>query len=59
MWEEISHTLQPLTKWTSSKVTFKWTDVAQKLFNKIKGIVDQNKLLPYIDFIGNFDIYKD
>ena len=36
MWDKQSHLLQLLTEVTSTKVTFKWTDVEQKMFDKIK-----------------------
>ena len=35
MLERFSHVVAPLTKLTSSKVKFKWTEVKQKSFKKL------------------------
>ena len=39
MWAKRSHLLHHLTALTPNKVKFKWTDVEQKAFGKIKYIV--------------------
>ena len=59
MWSRWSHLLQPLTKLTSEKVMFKWTDMEQKAFDDIKCTVARNNLLsnPYFNKI--FDIHTD
>ena len=54
-----SHLLQPLTALTSTKIKFKWTDVEQKAFNKIKRIVARDTLLIYPYFNEHFDIHTD
>ena len=45
-----SHTLATLTKLTSIKINFKWTQVRQDDFEEIKRIVARDNLLPYPDF---------
>ena len=50
MWYRRSHLLQPLTALPSTKVNFKWTDVEQQAFDKIKQIVARETLLIYPDF---------
>ena len=47
MWAKRSHSLQPFTAITSTKVTFKWTDVKQQAFDKIKQMVARDTLLIY------------
>ena len=59
MWAKISHLLQPLTALMSNKVKFKWTEVEQKAFYKIKWIVTCDALLTYPDFNKHFDIHTD
>ena len=59
MWAKMSHLIHPLTALTSNKVNFKWTDVEQKAFDKIKGIVDCGTLLSYPDFNKRFNIHTD
>ena len=54
-----SHLLQPLTTLTPTKSTFKWTDVEQQAFDKIKQIVSRDSLLIYADFYERFDINAD
>ena len=41
----------------STKVKFKWKDVKQQAFDKIKEIVARNTLLIYRDFNECFDIH--
>ena len=57
MWSKRSHLLQSLTTLTLTKVTFKWTDVEQKAFNKGKQLVAHNTLLIYPDFNQCFNIH--
>ena len=59
MWGRLSHLLQPLTALTSTKVYFKWTDVKQQAFHKIRQIVTHETLLIYMYFNEIFDIHKD
>ena len=59
MWAKRSHLLQPLTALMSTKVTFKWTDVEQNAFDKIKGIVAGDTLLLYSCFNKRFYIRRD
>ena len=47
MWPRRSHMLAPLTKLTSIKKKFKWENVEQDSFNKIKQIVARETLLTY------------
>ena len=54
-----SHTLTPLTKLTSIKINFKWTQVGQDGFDEIKRIVARNTLLTYPDFNETFKIHTD
>ena len=51
--------LQYLTALTSTKVMFKWTDVEQKAFDKIKQIAARDTLLLYTDFNERFDIHTN
>ena len=49
--------LEPLTKLTSNKVKFKWTEVEQRTFKSIILTVDCNTLLSYPDFNKLFEIH--
>ena len=51
--------LAPLTKLTSIKRNFKWTQAEQDDFYKIKRIVAHNTLLTYPDFNETFKIHTD
>ena len=51
--------LAPLTKLTSIKRNFKWKQVEQDDFDKIKRIVAHNTLLTYPDFNETFKIHTD
>ena len=59
MWPRLSHTLAPITKLTSIKRNFKWTEVEQDAFEKIKRIVDRNTLLTYPYFNETFKSHTD
>ena len=50
MWSRRSHSLTPLTKLTHIKKKFKWMNVEQDLFDKIKRIVDRDTLSTHPDF---------
>ena len=54
MWPRRSHTLAPLTRLTSIKWKFKYTQVKQYAFDKIKPVVSDDNLLTYPDFNENF-----
>ena len=49
MWPRRSHMLAPLTRLTSNEKKFKWTQIKQDAFEKIKHIVARNTLLTYPD----------
>ena len=51
-----SHMLAPLNKTTSIKEEFKWTNVEQDSFNKIKQIMAYDTLLTYTYFNEIFKI---
>ena len=51
--------LAPLTILTFIKIKFKWTQVKQDNFDKIKRIVDRDTLLTYPNFNETFKIYTD
>ena len=59
MWPRRSHTLAPLTKLTSIKINFKWTQVEQDAFGEIKRIVDRDNLLTHPIFNETFKIHTD
>ena len=59
MWTRRSHTLAPLTKLTSIKRNFKWKQVKQDDFDKIKRIMARNTLLTYLEFNEAFKIHAD
>ena len=59
MWPRRSHLLRALTALTSTKVTFKWIDVEQHAFDKIKQIVARDTFLIDLDFNESFDIHTD
>ena len=50
MWEIHSHTLEPSTKITSSKVKFKLTKIEQEELENINQIVAHSILLAYLGF---------
>ena len=59
MWPRRSHTVAPLTKITSIKREFKWIDVEQDAFKKIKRILARDTLLTYPDFNETFKIHTN
>ena len=54
-----SHTLAPLTRLTSVKWRFKWTQVKQDTFDEIKRIVARDTLLTYTYFNETFKIHTN
>ena len=56
MWTRLSHTLEPLTKVTSSKLKFKWNKIEKYEFKDIKWIGAENVLLDYPDFNEEINI---
>lgn len=59
MWIHRSTILAPLTRLTSSKAKFKWTEVEQKAFNTMKKVISKEVLLTYPDFSVPFNIHTD
>ena len=59
MWPRRSHTADSLNKLTSIKRNFKWTQVEQDNFDKIKNIMDRDTLFTYPDFNETFKIHTD
>ena len=59
MWPRRSYTLAPLTRLTYIKRRFKWTQVEQDAFEKIKRVVACGTLLNYPDFNETFKIHTD
>ena len=54
MWTSRSYMLAPLTRLISIKKEFKWTQVKQDAFEKIKLIVDRDTLLNHPGFNETF-----
>ena len=54
-----SHIIAPLTKLTSKKVPFKWTEIHQKAFEQIKLVLSKETLLRYPNFSKEFEIHTD
>ena len=50
MWPRHSHTLSPLTRLTSIRRKFEWTQVKKDAFEEIKWIVARDTLSTYPDF---------
>jgi len=59
MWIRRLEILAPLTRLLSANAKFKWTDVKQAAFDKIKQIVGREMLLSYPNFNQSFEIYTD
>ena len=59
MWPRRSYTLAHLTILTSIKPRFKWMQVEQDAFDKIKRIVTRNTLSTYPGFNETFRIHTD
>ena len=59
MWTRRSHMLAPLTKLMHIKRNFKWTEVEQDAFDKIRRIMDHDNSSTYPDFNETFKIHTD
>ena len=59
MWPQRAHILAPLTRLTSSKVKFKWTEKEQTAFEEMKSLIGRDALLAYPDFSKEFVIHAD
>ena len=59
MWMHCSDVLAPLTELTSKEAKWKWTDVHDQAFNKMKCIISKETLLAYPDFNDQFVIHTD
>ncbi len=59
MWVRRADTLAPLSRLTSDKVPWKWTEVEQKAFDAMKKIIARETLLAYPNFNEPFHIYTD
>jgi hypothetical protein len=59
MWVHHSELLLPLTKLTSSKQKFVWTDVKQTTFDNVKKLMSKEVMLAYPDFNKPFVIHTD
>ena len=59
MWPRRSYILTSLPKFTSTKRNFKWTQVEQDNFDKIKKIAARDTLLTYTDFNVTFKTHTD
>ena len=59
MWPRRSEILAPLSKLSSNKIPFKWTEVEQKAFDKMKDVISKDVLLTYPNFNKPFEIHTD
>ena len=59
MWPKRAHFLAPLSKMTSVKVPFKWTEECQTAFDSMKALISKETLLTYPDFNKEFEIHTD
>ena len=59
IWQNRSHTLQPLTILTPKNLKCKWTDIKQKAFGEIQQNISYNTLLAYPYFNVRFDLRTD
>lgn len=59
MWKHRSEALAPLTRLTSNKVKFVWTQKEQKAFETMMKIIGREVLLAYPDFNKPFEIHTD
>ena len=59
MWPRRSYILVPLTRLTPIKLRFKWTQVKQDAFDKIKCIVARDTFSTYPDFNETFKIHTN
>ena len=59
MWRKRSELLAPLSRLTSNKTKFQWTDVEQAAFDGIKRVLSTETLLAYPDFDRPFVVHTD
>ena len=59
MWRRRSHVLAPLTKLTSGKSKFKWTEKQQSAFEQVRAMVMREAQLAYPNFDKPFEVYAD
>ncbi len=59
VWPHRAHPLAPLTKLTSDKIPFKWTEEHQQAFDDMKRIIAKETLLTYPNFSKPFQIHTD
>ena len=59
MWIRRADVLTPLSRLTSNKVKWKWTDVEQQAFETMKRIMARETLLVFPNFNEPFHIYTD
>lgn len=59
MWRHRSEILAPLSRLTSKKVKWKWTEVEQNAFDRIKKVITRDVLLSYPNFSETFIIHTD
>ena len=59
MWTRQSHMLAPLTRLTYIKINFKWTNIEQDSFDRIKQIVARGTLFKYTYFNEAFKSHAD
>ena len=59
MWKRRSEILAPLTALTSSRTKWKWTDIHQHAFDRMKRTVSRETLLAYPDFTKPFEVHTD
>jgi hypothetical protein len=59
MWKQRSEILAPLTKLTSTKNSWKWSDEEQNAFDTMKKIMARETILAYPNFEIPFEIHTD
>ena len=59
MWPQRSHLLAPLSSLTSAKVKWKWTELHQESFDKMKALMAKETLVTFPDFSKEFEIHTD
>ena len=59
MWKHRSDTLAPLCELTSAKAKWKWTEVHQQHFERMKRIIARKVMLSYPNFNKPFHIHTD
>ena len=59
MWPQRAHIMAPLSKMTSTKEKFLWTEEHSQAFQNMKLLIARETLITYPDFNKTFDIYTD